>query len=186
MGDPARIIIDSTNEEQLILAAQRNSADFAPLYQKNFEAVFRFVYQRLDDRDMAYDITTNVFIKALSNIRRYEFRGIPFLSWLYRIGQNELNMAFRAKKAERTVNLEDHHLEEIIEEIDEGLGHEQYMDRVIEALDKIEMDELQIIEMRFFEGRPFKEIGEILDITENNAKVKCYRILEKMKKMIIG
>jgi RNA polymerase sigma-70 factor (ECF subfamily) len=35
--------------------------------------------------------------------------------------------------------------------------------------------------MRYFEKRPFKEIAEILDITENNAKVKVYRILEKLK-----
>ena len=45
-------------------------------------------------------------------------------------------------------------------------------------------DELQLIEMRFFEKRSFKEIGEILEITENNAKVKTYRILEKLKKII--
>ena len=41
-----------------------------------------------------------------------------------------------------------------------------------------------IIEMRYFEERPFKEIAEILEITETNAKVKTYRALDKLKKVI--
>jgi RNA polymerase sigma-70 factor (ECF subfamily) len=43
-------------------------------------------------------------------------------------------------------------------------------------------NELQLIEMRFFEKRSFREIGEILDLTENNAKVKTFRALAKLKK----
>ena len=37
--------------------------------------------------------------------------------------------------------------------------------------------------MRFFEKRNFKEIGEILEMTENNAKVKTFRALEKLKQL---
>ena len=40
-----------------------------------------------------------------------------------------------------------------------------------------------MIELRFFEERPFKEIAEITEITESNAKMKTYRALEKLKKM---
>jgi len=43
---------------------------------------------------------------------------------------------------------------------------------------------LQLIELRFFEKRPFKEIAEILNLTETNAKVKLYRILERVKKTL--
>jgi len=45
--------------------------------------------------------------------------------------------------------------------------------------------DLQLIELRFFEKRSFKEIGEILDITENNAKVKSFRALEKLKQLYL-
>jgi RNA polymerase sigma-70 factor (ECF subfamily) len=46
-------------------------------------------------------------------------------------------------------------------------------------------DELQLIQLRFFEGLSFKEIGDILEVTENNAKVKTYRTLEKLKNKFI-
>ena len=41
-----------------------------------------------------------------------------------------------------------------------------------------------LFELRFFEKRPFKEIAEILNLTETNAKVKLYRILERVKKTL--
>ena len=47
------------------------------------------------------------------------------------------------------------------------------------------MDEVGMIELRIFEARPFKEIGDILGITENNAKVRFYRIIDKLKKVYL-
>ena len=45
---------------------------------------------------------------------------------------------------------------------------------------------MQLIELRFFEKRSFKEIGEILELTENNAKVKTFRAIEKLKQLFIN
>ena len=45
--------------------------------------------------------------------------------------------------------------------------------------------DLEIVELRFFEKRPFAEIANILDITESNAKVRTYRVLERLKKIIL-
>ena len=53
-------------------------------------------------------------------------------------------------------------------------------------LERLKEEELEVIELRFLEGRPFKEVAEILGITETYAKVKTYRILEKMKKLFVG
>ena len=46
--------------------------------------------KRVDDVEAAYDITSNVFVKALTNIHKYEFRGVPFSSWLFRIAKSGL------------------------------------------------------------------------------------------------
>jgi RNA polymerase sigma-70 factor (ECF subfamily) len=50
------------------------------------------------------------------------------------------------------------------------------------ALKKLKKADMEIIEMRFFEKRSFKEIGDILNVTENNAKVKMFRIIRRLKK----
>ena len=56
--------------------------------------------------------------------------------------------------------------------------------RLFDSLAKMKEKDMQLIEMRFFEKRSFREIGEILEITENNAKVKAFRAIEKLKQLI--
>jgi RNA polymerase sigma-70 factor (ECF subfamily) len=170
-------------EQDYLAASRRDPAKFAFLYNKYHEPVFRFVYQRLDDKDLAFDLTSQVFLKALTHLPKYEFRGLPFSSWLYRIASNELNQLFRRNKAQRTINVETENLSDMMEEMEEH-PLEQYQNLLLGELTALPEDDLHLVEMRFFEKRPFKEIGEIMDITENNAKVKLYRILEKLKKKL--
>jgi RNA polymerase sigma-70 factor, ECF subfamily len=175
---------DLVNEQTSVEAAKQNPAKFAMLYDKYYEQIFRYIYQRVDDKEQAFDATQQVFVKALENLHKYEFRGVPFASWLYRIAFSEVNNLFRSQKVQRTVNIDSVSVYGIIEELEES-KIEQYHDKIVAIIgEQLEEDELQLIEMRFFEKRSFKEISEILDITENNAKVKTYRILERLKKMI--
>jgi len=80
------------------------------------------------------------------------------------------------------VSLENKGVSEIITEI--GDTEKEDYSRLHLALGILEDQEMELIELRFFEKRPFKEIGEILDITENNAKVRTYRILDKLKSLL--
>ena len=61
------------------------------------------------------------------------------------------------------------------------LFFEEYIPIIKKLILKLKSTDLQLVEMRFFEKRPYKEIAEILNITEVNAKVKMFRILEKLK-----
>jgi len=169
-------------ELEWINEAKNDTQRFAPLYKKYHEQIFRYVYQRMDDEEMAFDVTSQVFMKAMNNLHKYEYRGVPFSSWLYRIAKSELYQSFRDKKALRTVNIDTVQVYHVIDEID-GDENEENKQRLISTIAKLKDDDIQLIEMRFFEKRSYKEIGEILDISENNAKVKSFRALEKLKKL---
>lgn len=171
------------SEHEWVEAAKKDPARFGVLYNKYHEQIFRFIYQRVDDKEAAFDATSQVFLKALTNLHKYEFRGVPFASWLYRIAKSEVNQLFRQNKAQRTINVESVHLYDMIDEMEEN-RLEEYHDKLMDVISDLEEDDLQLIEMRYFEKRPFKEIGEILEITENNAKVKVYRILERLEKAL--
>lgn len=170
-------------EEECIDAAKKDPRKFEMLYKKYFEQIFRFVYQRLDDKNTANDITQQTFVNALQNINKYENRGLPFASWLYRIAINELNKWFRAQKVTRTINIETAGLENLFEEIEEQ-PYQEYNEKLKRILTELEPENLMLVEMRFFEKRSFKEIGSILNITENNAKVRLYRLLDRFKKVL--
>ncbi len=171
-------------EEQLIIeAAKQNPEHFGPIYDKYYKQIFGYVYQRMDCKDTAFDVTAQVFLKALTNLNRYEFKGVPFASWLFRIAHSEVMQLFRDQKNKRAINADVGDLKNIYEEVQEPF-FEEYLPALQQLIKQLPEDDLQMIEMRFFEHRPFKEIAEVLEITENNAKVRMYRILERLKKTI--
>ena len=76
------------DERLLIEAAQRDPACFADLYEINFERVYAYVVRRVENRTETEDITSEVFHQALANLKKFEWRGIPFAAWLFRIAAN--------------------------------------------------------------------------------------------------
>ena len=164
-----------------IQAAQRNPARFAPLYQRYYEGIFRFIYRRTAKEALSADLCSQVFLKAMQKLDTYEFKGVPFSAWLYRIANNEVAQHFRKEQKNRIVSIEASNLSELFDEMEED-NNEYLRNLLITTLDNLKPQDLELIEMRFFEQRAFKEIANILNITESNAKVKTYRILERMKK----
>src|SRR6266481_1300645 len=75
----------AADERMLVEAAQSDPAKFDALYDLNFERVYAFLASRVRDRATAEDLTSEVFHKALANLPRYEWRGVPFAAWLLRI-----------------------------------------------------------------------------------------------------
>lgn len=168
-------------ENSFVEASKIDPAKFEHLYNKYHEQIFRYVYQRMDDKDLAFDVTSQVFMKALLNIHKYQFRGVPFASWLYRIAKSELYQSFKESNAKRTVNIETTHVYEIMSEIDEG-DNEALKAQLIKEIAALPEKDLQLIELRYFEKRSYREIGQIIGLTENNAKVRTYRVLRKLQK----
>jgi len=178
----------ATNEQldaefKLIEAAKLDINRFGPLYDKYYKQIFNYLYQRLDDKETAFDVTSQVFLKAMTNLSKYQFKGVPFASWLYRIAYSELMQLFREKKAQRTVNADVADIKHLCEEINENY-YDDFLPVLSKVLTELDEVELQLIEMRFFEKRPFKEVAEVLELSETNAKVKLHRLLEKIKKSL--
>ena len=172
-------------EWQEIQAAQRNPNLFRPLYDRYYDPIFRFIFRRTAEEDLTGDICAQVFLKAMQRLDKYKFKGVPFSAWLYRIASNEIAQHFRNVKKNRVVSMEEHNLHDMAEEMDHN-QREQLIPTMIDALQSLNENDVLLIELRFFEQRPFKEIANILGITESNAKVKTYRLLEKMKKFILN
>jgi RNA polymerase sigma-70 factor (ECF subfamily) len=175
---PPQAKVDSL-EESWIKAAQQDLSAFEKLYDANYEAIFRYAYQRMDSKDDAADVTAQVFLKAMTNIKKYKFMGLKFSSWLYRIAKSETYQFLKNKSKSPTINVETESLANMAQDIDVpiALGNEE----LIAALSELNDQELELVEMRYFEQRNFKEIGEILDMTENNSKVKTHRVIKKLQ-----
>lgn len=168
-------------ELKYIEAAKKNPLQFRYFYDKYYKEIFLFINRRTDDENETADITQQVFLKAMQNLPRFEYRGLPFSAWLYRIASNEVMQYFRDASKVRTVSMESSDMNELLEEDD--VDHEK-REAAFTAIKKLSPADLEMIEMRFFEKKSFAEISEIRGITENHAKVRTYRILDKVRNYI--
>ena len=168
-------------DKELVEMAQADPSKFELIYNKYFEDIVRFVYQRLDHKHQAGDIAQLTFIKAMKAIPRYQYKGIPLKSWLFRIAINELNQFFRKNKQQQAINIKTEALPEMFEEAEDTSELEELLYKLGNALQKLKKEQYELINMRFFEKRSFREIGEILNITEANAKMKTHRVIKKLR-----
>lgn len=178
--------IAKLSESEIIALAKNDQRYFGPLYDKYFEQIFRFVFKRLGgNEEVAGDLTQQTFIKAMANMEKYEDRGLPFSSWLYRIAQNEVSMYFRQQKKNYSVAVDENRIADLAEEAELDMSYMSIDDqeKLVELLNQLNESQLELIELRFFQELRFQDIADIYNITEANAKMKIYRILEKIGKM---
>ncbi len=168
---------------ELVKEAQANKASFSVLYEKYFEKIYLFIYKRTGQKDLSGDICQTTMLKAMLNLHKYEDRGFLFVTWLYRIASNEVNLYFRRTKKRAEVEI---HEKDIITlmgeiEIDDKLNVNN-QDLIVNLLNDLKPEHTEIIELRFFFDYSFKEIAEFYNISEANAKMRLYRLLDKIKK----
>ncbi|MEQ9412587.1 MAG: sigma-70 family RNA polymerase sigma factor [Cyclobacteriaceae bacterium] len=168
-------------EELIITKAKNNPEAFAALYEKYFDRIYYYLYRQTDDEELAGDLCSQTFVNVLNNIKRYELRGVPFSAWLYKIASNEVKKHYRKSKGKKVFSIEEVRIKELIEEYDE-LWDEDQINKLIDFMKDLPEDMLQVLELRFYEERDFKEIAYILDITESGAKMRTYRALDKLRK----
>lgn len=166
------------------MAAQQEVRFFEPLYTRYYPRILSFVFQRLDSKQAAHDITAQVFYHALANLKQYQDKGLPFSAWLFRIALNELNGMYRTKKAQRTINIDESGEEALKVELPE-LSTSMIDKELFLALQTLSTADLDLIDMRFFERRSFRELSDITGLSESAVKMKVYRILEKLKSELL-
>src|SRR5206468_2436467 len=96
-------IYTACDDEEGDVAAARSQQ----LYEENFGRVWAFVRRRVHDRAAAQDITSEVFHQALANVTKFEWRGVPFAAWLYRIAANAIADHFARSAREQSAQAEE-------------------------------------------------------------------------------
>ncbi len=168
------------NEQKIIEQSRKNPQAFGAIYEKYFDRIFNFILRQTDDDELAGDLCSQTFVNVLNNLHRYEFRGFPFSAWLYKIAGNEVNKHYRKNKGKKIFSIEELKVRELIEQSDDGWD-EDMINRVLQYMNELPTDMVQVLELRFFEDKDFKEIAFILDMTESGAKMRTYRALDKLR-----
>jgi RNA polymerase sigma-70 factor (ECF subfamily) len=165
---------DETGERQVIEAAQRDPSRFAELYESNFERVYAYIASRVHHRDIAEDLTAEVFQQALANIGNFEWRGVPFAAWLMRIASNAI--ADRWQRSAKEPALPDDPIEE--QDAEDEIERRAMLSELVDALPP---DQRHVVVRRFVDQRSIREIAQELQRSEGAIKQLQFRALQALR-----
>jgi RNA polymerase sigma-70 factor (ECF subfamily) len=169
------------DDRLLVEAAKKDPSRFAELYELNFARVYTYIARRVGDRDVAQDLTSDVFHKALASIQSFEWRGVPFAGWLLRIASNMI--VDRAKRSGREVSgcddVPEPSTQPNLEELDQ-------CGRLFGLVQALPPDQRRVIAMRFAEEKSIREIATELGRSEGAVKQLQFRALQNLRDRMEG
>jgi RNA polymerase sigma-70 factor (ECF subfamily) len=170
------------DERLLIEAAQKDPACFAELYENHFERVYAYIVRRVENRAETEDLTAEVFHQALANLKRFEWRGIPFAAWLFRIAANLISD--RWQRSGREVSDEDRlQLAEARGAEIEEVERRATLFRLVETLPE---EQRRVVVLRFVDEKSIKEVAREIRKTEGAVKQLQFRALTALRARMEG
>jgi RNA polymerase sigma-70 factor (ECF subfamily) len=172
----------ATDEKPLIARARDDSTAFVQLYRSHYDAIFRYCVHRLFTKQMAEDVTSEVFLRVVENFHDFKGDEKQFRCWLYRIATNGVNNHLR--KLARRNRL----LKVACEQADSqvaGCGEQaEKLALLREAVFTLRPRYQTIITLRFFENLKLTEIAEVLGSSPGTVRSQLTRALAKLRKVL--
>lgn len=169
-------------DSTLIKQAQAaNSEAYGVLYERYFDAVYRYVFYRLGNVEDTEDITTIVFLRAWQRIESYVDNGLPFLAWLYRIAHNLIVDFYRKNKAKLVDIDAQTELLDDAPDLERQITRDLQLQDVIEAIAKLNQLQQEVLTLRFLVGLSHREVATIINRTEGAVRIIQYRALQALR-----
>jgi RNA polymerase sigma-70 factor (ECF subfamily) len=171
------------DERLLIEAAQQDPARFAELYEINFERVYAYVCKRVGNRTETEDLTAETFHQALANLKRFEWRGIPFAAWLFRIAANLISD--RWQRSGREV-ADDTGVIESVAVSPAAIEEVERRATLFRLVDTLPAEQQRVVVLRFVEQKSIKEVAKEICKTEGAVKQLQFRALTSLRARMEG
>ncbi|GIW14456.1 MAG: DNA-directed RNA polymerase sigma-70 factor [Tepidiforma sp.] len=173
------------DEQAVVEAAQNGDREaLSLLYDHYFPRVYRYVASRLSSTEDAEDVTTEIFLRVIENLRSFTFRGLPFGAWVFRIARNEVVSFVRRRKVRSQVAPLTETIPDPAPDHTEEVHTALTMEVVRAATAKLPEAQRQVIELRFGAGLSVAETARVLGKTENNVKVLQHKAIAKLQTMV--
>jgi RNA polymerase sigma-70 factor (ECF subfamily) len=174
---------DAQGQALLVACAkQGDEAAISHLYRCYAPSIYRYLVSRVGDAALADDLTSEVFLRALEGLPRYEDRGIPFSAWLYRIAHDRMVDHVRRQARRPTTRLED-------ADVPAQAGLEELVETRLrvaqlgQALDQLTADQHQVILLRFVAGLKLQEIAYVMEKSTAAIKMLQLRALTRLREV---
>lgn len=176
-----------TDEELIEEIKNGSQAAMEVLVKKHYKNIFAYVYRKVGDYHLAYDLTQEIFIKMMRSITSYKSKD-KFKNWLITIAVNHCRDYFRSstyrnKNKEQNLN---YHVKDNRENVWDLLSKKIESERVKETLKKLPDYQRDSIILRFYHDLSIKEIAQITESKESTVKSRLRQGIGKLRSVLQG
>ena len=162
--------------------------DFESWFRDYREPVYRYVRFRVATREVAEDITSEVFMKALRSLSQYDRRRSAPQTWLFRIARNAVTDHLRVLRRRGSLHISLDRVPDLVSGApsqEERLLREEQLRRVFNGLAELREADQEILSLRYGAGLDNEEIAGSLSITPNAVAVRLHRALARLKAQVV-
>lgn len=167
---------------ELVRRAQSGDPEaISAIYERYAPAIFRYIYYRLGDAELARDVQSEVFLRMLEGIASYQDRGWPISAWLYRIAHDRTIDALRRRDRQPQVSLEP--WSALTDGPDEGLELSADRAALRRAFKHLGDSQRQVLHLRFVYGLSLEETARQMGRTVGSIKSLQHRATERLARL---
>ncbi len=164
-------------------AKEGDQQALAQLYERYLHRIYRYVATRVSRPEDAEDVTATVFLKMVDSLGRYEWRGLPFGAWLFRIARNEV-VSFVRRARYREADPLDEALRDPAPSAAGALEDAERVAAMRNAVAQLPPAQREVIELRFFAGLSVADTAKVLGKSETNVKVLQHKGVAKLQRLL--
>jgi RNA polymerase sigma-70 factor, ECF subfamily len=161
--------------------SQRDTDAFQVLYESHLDTVYRYVYYKVGNGQLAEDLTQHIFMKAWEAIHRYQWRELPFQHWLLRLARNAVIDHYRSMKPTNS---------SLLDPISVGVDPEveiaqsEMVNTLQDAVRQLPDEQREVIVLRFIEQMPHADVAQHLGKSAATVRVIQHRALQALRKLL--
>jgi len=174
----------SKEDLQVKAAAKGDEQAFAGLYDTYLDSVYRFIYLRVEDQQTAEDITSNVFLRAWEKLGNYQFRGVPFRAWLFRIARNAVIDHYRTRKENAPLEVVLNSRDDNLLPVSQQVGLRIEAEQVMVSMQHLTEDQRNVLTLKLVHGLNTKEVAKTLGKRQGAVRALQMRGLQALAKIM--
>ena len=174
----------------LVKRAQAGEAEaFGLIYDRYFDTVFRFIYFRVGNRQLAEDLTSETFLRALRRISSFSWQGRDLGAWLVTIARNLVADHFKSGRYRLEVTTGDVLDAEREDRGPEGSPEAAVVDHItnvalLAAVKRLNREQQECIILRFLQGFSVAETAKAMGKNEGAIKALQYRAVRALARLL--
>ena len=180
-------IKNTESMEILVNKARTGDKDaLTKLYRVFQGKIYRYVFFKCGNHADSEDITNEVFLRMIQSIANFQWKGIAFSSWLFRIASNLVIDYYRNKARRNTESIKerDYIGETNWEQISEFLDNRDLFKIIYEDTDDLSELQKEVVNLRFIGDLSLKETAEAMSKNVNSVKAIQHAAIKKLKEKV--